>query len=454
MNYQVVIIGGGPGGKACALKCADLGLSTAIVEKNYPGGDAINDGYFPLKVLISGEDERLGDRIEKAGSSWEDRLEKKGVHLFKGEARIIAQNSLEVDNGSNRQKLDTEFHVIATGNTPVSPISGVQLDGKGLISYQDAMRESKTGTIKGDRIAIVGGDVEGCEFATFFKSRGKDVTIFEALANIMPLCDQETRDYLQSSFEKQGINVKTGAEIIDCSYKQGDGKVELALSSGTKEVFDRVLLTGASTPSLPAGVENLKLKYKADGFLQVNSHFQAQAKAKAESEDEAEVEIDNIYGIGDVIGGITSANAAILEGKTTAINIAARIDKNVQEKTGDYSAMPYVFFTNPQISAVGLREMDAVNKEIDYRTAKVDFRYNLRAQSLGYDRGFVKVLLNPKENKILGVHLIGDSISELIPIATLAYSKGIAPEEVSSLPLPHPTMAELILEAIDEALNK
>ena len=438
MKYDVVVIGGGPGGNACAVKSSKLGLKTALVEKNFPGGDPINEGYYPLKVLLSDDENVLPERVQKASFAWHDRLRKCSVEVIEGEAEVLDEGKIKIKTSTHIQKIYTKNIVIATGNVPVSPVEGVKIDGQGLISYQHAMKESKAGKLNGDKIAILGADVEGCEFASFFGSTGKDVTLFEALDRIMPLCDKDTGSYLYDSFIHQGIKVKTNTKVINCSYESGpdnnrnNRKVKIEFEKGEPQLFDRVLLTGKSIPKFPEGLEKLGISYKDDGYIKVDSKMKTL--------------VDGIYAIGDVIGGITSANAAILEGRTAALNIAG-VNKDI-----DYSTMPYVFFTNPQISAVGLREMDVINKEIPYKVGKLDFKYNLRALSLGYDRGFVKVLISPEENKILGVHIVGDNISELIPLSTLVYSKAISTYDITDLPLPHPIMGELVLEAIEEAL--
>ncbi|UMZ74809.1 dihydrolipoyl dehydrogenase family protein [Natranaerofaba carboxydovora] len=441
MKYDVTVIGGGPGGIACAVKSSKLGLKTALVEKNFPGGDAINEGYYPLKVLLSDDEKVLPERIQNASFAWHDRLRKCGVDVIEGEAEVLDEGKIKIITSTHTQNIHTKNIVIATGNVPVSPVEGVKLDGQGFISYQHAMKESKAGELTGDKIAILGADVEGCEFASFFRSTGKDVSLFETLDRIMPLCDKDTGSYLYDSFVHHGIKIKTNTKVTNCSYEKAQDndrsninnrKVKLEFENSDPELFDRVLLTGKSIPKFPEGLDKLGISCKDDGYIKVDSKMKTS--------------VDGIYAIGDVIGGITSANAAILEGRTAAVNISG-IKKDI-----DYSTMPYVFFTNPQISAVGLREMDVISKEIPYKVGKIDFRYNLRALSLGYDRGFVKVLVNPEENIILGIHIIGDNISELIPLSTLAYSKAISTYDITDLPLPHPIMGEIVLEAIEEAL--
>lgn len=430
LEFDVIIIGGGPGGNACALDCARRGFKTALVEKNFPGGDAINDGYFPLKVLLSNKEreEVLNDRVKKASLAWQDRLNKTGVTLIEGNALIEDFCTLSVKKENNApKKLTAEKLVLATGSQPVSPVEGVKVDGQGFITYQHAVKASGW---ENNNIAILGADVEGCEFATFLNNLGMEVTLFETEDNIMPLCDKDTADYLKKSFVEQGINVKTNTRVVNCTYSD-DNKVKLIFENKDPEIFEKVLLTGKNIPCLPEGFKNIGLSFKEDGFIQVNSNMETSKQ--------------NIFALGDVIGGVTSANAAIMEGKTVASNIAG------EKAEANYFTMPYVFFTSPQITAVGLREMDVKNQEIPYKVAKIDLGYNLRALSIGCEGGFCKVLLSQKEDHLLGVHLIGENISELIHLPALAYKNKIPGKDITSLPLPHPTMAEIIQQAIEAA---
>ncbi|NBG87732.1 dihydrolipoyl dehydrogenase family protein [Isachenkonia alkalipeptolytica] len=444
MKYDMIVIGGGPGGKACSMEAAGRGLKVALVEKGGSGGAPISKGYIPMKIMLdeiiknkAGNNpvnpaeslKTLGIRMQKAKEGWESSLERAGVKIYYGEAEIISEQEVRVVADGETTALTGENLVVATGSEPSSPMA-LQLDeSRGIISYKDVL-SGKWLNVKD--VVILGGNIEGCEFATLFKKMGAAVRILEQGDGIMPMCDPDQAQFLKEEFEKQGIEVKTNSTLTQCQYNE-EGKLEVickntADETSQKLLTDALLVTGASNPVLPRGIEKLELVWGENNRIKVNEYMETSQKG--------------VYAIGDVIGGITSANAAILEGKTAAGSIAG------EKVPVSYKGMSYVCFTDPQLSGVGLRESDARERQLNYRVKKGYFSENMRALSLGYEKGFVKILVDADKQTILGMHFAGDNIAELIPIGVLACHQDIPVKVIKDLPLAHPTMTEIIKEAL------
>ncbi|NBG87756.1 dihydrolipoyl dehydrogenase family protein [Isachenkonia alkalipeptolytica] len=444
MKYDIIVIGGGPGGKACSIEAARRGLKVALVEKDGSGGNAIHQGYIPMKIMLDemikntiGKDpinlteslKTLGVRMEKAKEGWKRSLERAGVNSYYGEAEIISEQEVRVMVDGGTTTLMGGSLVVATGSKPSSPIAPQLDEGRGIISYKEVLT-GKWLSLKD--VVILGGNIEGCEFATLFNKMGARVRILELGDRIMPMCDLDQSQFLKEEFEKQGIEIKTNSTVTESQYNK-EGKLEVHCTNkvdGTSEklLSDALLVTGASKPVLPRGIEKLDLDRGENNTIKVNEYLETTQKG--------------VYAIGDVTGGITSANAAILEGKTAAEIIAG------QKNPVNYKGMSYVCFTDPQLSGVGLREIDARERQVNYQVKKAYFSENMRAISQGYEKGFIKILVDADKQTILGVHLAGDDIAELIPIGALACRQDLPIEVIRDLPLAHPTMTEIINEAL------
>lgn len=443
MQYDAAVIGGGPGGRACALEAAQRGLKTALIEKEPPGGIPINRGYVPLKAILEilafSEDKsplspseiisESSPKVAKAKKSWEKSFLKSGVTVYSGEAEIVSRNKLNInERGKNISTLEAENLVIASGNEPYSPVNLELDEEKGIISYQNILSSEKW--LHAKSIAILGGDVEGCEFASFFEKLGAEVFILEMKDSIMPKCDHDLSNYLQKEFSKQKITVETNSTVLSCNYNTQKDLEVIYIKNNSRKILnaEALLITGAYKPAFPKGIENLDLEKTADNFIKVDKYM----KTSQES----------VYAVGDIIGGISSANAAILEGKAAAKNICG--DKSA----ADYNGICYAFFTSPQLSGVGLREIDAKGKKISFSTKKAYFEDNFRTLTKGYERGFIKLIIDNEQDILLGAHFVGDEVSELTPLLALACKEKVSLAAIKELPLAHPTMSEIIKEAL------
>ncbi|ACB84177.1 dihydrolipoyl dehydrogenase family protein [Natranaerobius thermophilus] len=478
-QYDLVVIGGGPGGTACALKAARLGLTTALIEKDFPGGGSVARGYFPVKALIEAaklKENKLApneeclakanERVNKARAQWDSSLTKRfeQLYLIPGEGELLSSTSEFYQIKIHSSKYQGEIQdpniidgdryisaksiVMATGTAPGSPIPELTIDGKNVITHEHLLDMHYNNI---NSIAIIGADVEGCEFAGLFNRLGIQVHLLEMEDNILPNCDQEISNSLSTEYKKQGIKIKTNTQVTGVQNLEGEA-LKLTYNSNTPQAHgdyyssktenesdkslevDKILVTGKRIPQLPKGYANLPLKITQEGLVEVNSQLESSAP--------------EVYVIGDLAGGVPSANAAIHEGKLVSQNLTEpRKNKHI-----NYSFTPYVFFTDPQTSGIGVTEDYLRNKKIPYKKGIAYFKENLRTLSLGHDNGFVKVLLGKNES-LLGVHMIGHDISELISVITVAMQSKIPASKIVDLPLPHPSMGELMIEAIEEAIN-
>ena len=455
MDCDAIIVGGGPAGRACAGMLGRNDFSVSLIEKNVPGGTAVESGYFISKVILEalGEDSlhnffQLNDLIEErsnqASEAWKQDLKEAGVDIIAGAAKITAPDEVKVrEEGGVDRKLRGGNIVLASGSRPVSPLDLSLDEGERIITYENIM----TGEwLDLDSIVIVGGDVEGCEFATLYENMGTKVFIVEQKSEILPNCDSEISRHVRKRYTARGIDVLTGSTVANFSENDEGVKVEVVFAEdrgNTREASqymergknedrliqaDALLVTGGKEPSLPEVSSRINLSTGKEGFIEVDENMRTSEPA--------------ILAAGDVIGGMASANAAIMEGKASAHSIMG------EDVELDYLNTPYVFFSSPQVSGVGLREDDIDDDSEKYTVKRFDFSKNYRALSRGSFDGFCKLIVNRKNNTLLGAHFTGHDIEDLHGLATLAIRNNIPISEFKHLPLAHPTQGEVILQAL------
>lgn len=437
MEYDVIIIGGGPGGRACAQLAGSHGLQVALIEKEGPGGVAVQKGYFPVKSLlqmVKTHSDTQGREllplclttIKEGIRIWEEGLKKNRVQVFHGTGIIETPQRITVRGKEKKITLKGKNLVIATGTVPVSPFPEPLDPRKGLLSYLGVLSQQ---ALEIKDLLILGGDVEGCEFATLFQGLGAQVTILEIQDRILPSTDGEMAGYLQEELQRKGIRIITGSQVKSFSFNGRQGQItyqqgeESALLQG-----ERVLITGNHKPLLPPGGEALNLIRQKGGFIQVDATMKTSQ--------------EGVYAIGDVIGGIAAANAAILEGETAAKAILGEADPV------DYRGMAAVFFTSPMITAAGYTEEDLQKQGKHYHSYQAPFSENFRATTLGHQRGLVKLLVDAQDETLLGIHMVGHEVSELNALASLMIQSGLTVTSVRKLPLAHPTLGEAVKEAL------
>ena len=453
-SFDLIVLGGGPAGRAAALKASREGMTVALVDE-VTGGESIARGYFPLKVLISMADlmnrhqwtglNEMGnqgeyrdgvlltamDRVRKARLAWQNALLDAGVRFYRGEAVLAGRQQVQIKPPRDQEEpfepctLFGEQLLIATGAKPDSPVAGLDIDGEKVLSHEHLV-SADFSTFHD--ILIIGGNVEGVEFASLLNNLGIPVTLIEQEDTLLPGCDREMVARLEQCFLNRGIQI-----VKNCHVKSGDlaeeGVVLETTTAGEPRTFHcgKALVTGKRVPSIPKGVAGL-MDLTPEGFISVNSSMQTR--------------VASIYAVGDVTGGILSANAAIQEAETAVTNMKGT------DQAIDRSTMPFMFFTSPGFSGVGLTEEGAQKAGKDYVKVTIDFSENLKALSFGSDEGMLKVLVDKRDRTLLGVQVLGDDISELIALPADMYRERVPIDGVADLPVPHPTLNELFFEAL------
>jgi len=454
-SYEIVVIGGGPGGYVSALHAAELGKKTALIEADFLGGTCLNRGCIPSKTYLKHSE--VIEQIEKA-RDWGietgaltfsfDKMKKRKDEVIErlrgGIAFLLKQGKIDVYNGygslhaGGRVKVKTESGeetiqadkvIIATGSTPsVPPIPGldsVQYDTSDTIF--DLLDIPKS-------VIIIGGGVIGVEFATIFASLKTEVTIIEAAHRIVPTEDAEASKFLANILKKKGIKLHVGAKVQKVEETSGV-KTVVCVDAKGKELSleaETLLVSTGRRPNLSATKE---VSLEQNGpFIQVN--------------DQMETSMANVFAVGDVIGGWQLAHAASAEGVVAANNAAGALDRI------DYKVMPRCIYTLPEIASVGLSEEEARKQGIEVLTEKFDFSGSGKAISAGEPEGFTKVIFEAKYGEIIGVVMAGAHVTEMISEASaFMYLEGTV-EEAAKMIHPHPTISETFFEAAVKAVTK
>jgi dihydrolipoamide dehydrogenase len=465
-NFDIIIIGSGPGGYVAAIRAAQLGFKTAIVERDYLGGICLNWGCIPTKALLrsaeifhylqhakdyglaAGEVTYDPTAVVKRSRAVSKRLndgvgflmKKNKIAVIWGEAAIEAPGTVvvkpsqsEAPKGALGPGTYKAKHIIlATGARPCV-LPGLEPDKKLVWTYFEAMvpdRIPKT-------LLVIGSGAIGIEFASFYRTLGADVTVVEILPQILPAEDAEIAVFARKSFEKQGIKIFTGAKVTKLD-KKGD-TVTATIDDGrggTQQVTaERVI----SAVGVVGNIENLgleKIGVKTDRGMIVIDEF-------------CRTSVPGIYTIGDVAGPPLLAHKAEHEGV-----ICVEAIKGLHPHPMDRRMIPGCTYSSPQIAAVGLTEQAAKEKKIDIRVGRFPFVGNGKAIAMGEDQGLVKVIFDKKTGQLLGAHLVGAEVTELIQGYVVAMNLETTEEELMHTVFPHPTLSEMMKEAVLDAYGR
>ncbi len=451
-QYDVVVIGAGPGGYVGAIRAAQLGQKTAIIDKEWLGGVCLNVGCIPSKSLLKNAEvaELLRHGGKDFGFSLENlkldyaaavrRSRQVSTRLTKGVDFLMRKNKIDVHMGAatltsrttvavtakdGSQKTLTARHIIIATGATVALFGGIQPDGKKVLTYQDAILQEK----RPESVIIIGGGAIGCEFATIWNAYGTKVTIVEMLPSLLPREDEEVGAELGKQFGKAGITVKVNT------------KFESADASGDQV---KVTVTG------PKGAETLEAEQLlwAPGFrpnaagLGLEALGVALDRGAIVVDDRLATNVPGLWAIGDVTGKLMLAHVASAQGIVCAENIAGR-----HTVTLDYGAMPRATYCRPQVASFGLTEKEAREKGYDVKVGKFPFQANGKALGLNDYAGFVKIVSDAKYGEILGAHLLGPEVTELLPELTLAHNMELTAEEIARNVHAHPSLSETIMEA-------
>ena len=454
-NFDLVVIGGGPGGYVCAIRAAQLGLKTACVEsRGALGGTCLNVGCIPSKSLLN-----LSENYNKAKKDFNQQgieingiklnIEKmmsnknksiqvltKGVEFLfkknkvtylKGKGVIFSRNDIVVYGSNNsRTNIKAKNIVIATGSE-VAPIPGIEIDEKNVVSSTGALSFNKVPK----KLAVIGGGYIGLEMGSVWSRLGSDVTVIEYLDFITPGMDREVSNEFQKILTKQGIKFKMGSKVNSVSSKGSSVTInytDIKKSKEEKIEVDKVLVAVGRKP-YTEGLNLSKVGIKLDdkGRIEVNNKLQTS--------------IENIYAIGDVIKGPMLAHKAEEEGIAVAEILAG------QAGHVNYDVIPGVVYTSPEVATVGKTEEQLKNENLSYKVGKFPFLANSRAKVNNETDGFVKILADSKTDKVLGVHIIGPHCGDMIAEMALAMEFGASAEDIARTCHAHPTHTEAIKEA-------
>jgi dihydrolipoamide dehydrogenase len=451
-EYDVVVLGAGPGGYVGAIRASQLGLETAIIEKKYWGGVCLNVGCIPSKALLHNAELAyiLQHQADIFGISGEFTLDygkaykrsrrvsngltrgvqflmrKNKIDSYEGWATIKDANSLTIAlNSGDDESLHFKNLIIATGAS-TRLIPGTALSDR-VVTYEEQIMEDKLPA----SIIIAGAGAIGVEFAYIMRNYGVDVTMIEFMDRVLPLEDPEVSAELAKEFKKLGIQILTGTRVdsIDDSGEHVD--VNVTRSDGAQETIqaERVLQAIGFQPRVEGyGLENSGVTLKPDGGIEINEKMQTN--------------IPHIYAIGDVTAKLMLAHVAESMGVVAAENIAG-----APTVTLNFDMMPRATYCQPQVASFGYTEEQAKDRGYAINVAKFPFQANGKARGMGETTGFVKVISDKKYGEILGAHMIGPDVTELLPELTLARSAELTPEDIARNVHAHPTLSEVLKEA-------
>ncbi len=456
-NYDVVILGSGPGGYVTAIRSSQLGFKTAIIEKESLGGICLNWGCIPTKALLKSAEvfeylnhaESYGIEVENFSKNFEKVIKRsrdvantmsKGVNflmkknkikVFTGFGKINSDKTISIKGDKEESKISGTNIIIATGARS-RDITSLPKDGEKIIGYRKAMVLEK----QPREMIIVGSGAIGVEFAYFYNSMGTKVTLVEYEKNIAPIEDKDISKELSKILKKSGINILNSSKVVD-SKIVGD-KVEVTVESNNKKsiVNGDVVL---SAVGIKSNIENIGLeeigievendKIKVDEFYSTN--------------------IENIYAIGDVVDGPALAHVASAEGITCIEKI-----KGLNPNPIDYNNIPGCTYCKPEVASVGYTEEKAIAEGYDVKVGKFPFSASGKAQASGQPNGFVKVIFDSKYGEWLGCHMIGSNVTEMISEAVVGRKLETTGHEILKAIHPHPTLSEAVMEAVADAYDE
>lgn len=462
-DYDVVCIGGGPGGSACAMRSADRGKKVAIIEaraKNGSGGTCVNRGCIPTKALMASTnlyaslkeakayginidmsavtvdfkaiDKRRKGVINNLGFGLETLLWKKsrGIDVIKGRARLVDAHTIEVDNGKEKKIVTAEYINIAVGSEPAE-IPAFHVDHEKIITSNEIMDFSRP---MPKSIVIIGSGAIGLEYAHIYNTFDVEVTIVEMMPDLVPaLHEKEITDAVKKSLEKRGIVVKTGSGIANVEV-QPDGTVKSTLANGEELISEEVLCAiGRKLNTFDMGLEEVGVKMEKNGQIVTDERMRTS--------------VPNIFAAGDVTTGTQLSDKAQRQGLVIAETIAGN-DYYI-----NYDVIPVTTFLEPEIAWVGFTQSDAEEKGIKTISGSLGFASNEKMIAIGKTEGVIKVVAREDDHTIIGCQIFGHEACDLIAEMTVAVENKMTLEQVFNSMHPHPTVTELILEVCKRAVG-
>lgn len=453
-SFDLLILGGGPGGYVAAIRANQLGMNVALVEDKHLGGICLNWGCIPTKALLKSAEvyselSHSSDFGIEAGNLSFDmpkivkRSRQIAQRLSNGVGYLMKKNNVTVFN--ERGSLDADANVllesggvikgknaiIATGARPIT-LPGIEVDEEKIITSKRAMNLEKLP----DSILIIGAGAIGVEFGYFFSSFGSKVTLVEMMPQILPVEDEEVAKVVENSFLKNGMNIKTGSAVKSVENTNNGLSIEIETDGEVDNINTAVVLNAVG---VRGNIENLGLE---EAGVETSGRF-------IDVDSLCKTSREGVWAIGDVIGPPLLAHVASTEGVVAVENIAGEPNNGV-----DYSAIPGCTYCQPQVASFGLTEKAADEKNIKVKIGRFPFRANGKALALGNHEGFVKLLFSEDDGELLGAHIVGQDATEMIGELVLARTHGATYKSIIDTLHAHPSLAESIPEAAGEAYGE
>lgn len=459
MKYDLIVIGSGPGGYVAAIRAAQLGMNVAVVERAELGGICLNWGCIPTKSLLKSAQvldyarhaEAYGVQVteaqpdfnaiiarsrgvaEKMSKGIQYLFKKNNITVLEGNGKLTSDKKVEVTDNTGVSQLYEAQHIILATGARSRQLPAIPQDGKRIIGYRQALTLDHLPA----SLLVVGSGAIGSELAWFYNAMGTKVTLVEFMPNVLPVEDEEVSKQIARSFKKAGIEVmvKSTVESVDTTGELL--KINIRNKKGEIEVKEAEIVLSAAgiTPNVEhigleeAGIELERGRIQVDDFYRTN--------------------VENIYAIGDIVHGPALAHVASAEAICCVEKIAG-----LQPEPIDYGNIPGCTYTTPEVASVGLTEAKALENGYEIKIGKFPFTASGKASAAGANEGFIKLIFNAKENTLLGAHLIGTNVTEMIAELVLARKKKVTGHDLIKTIHPHPTMSEAIMEAAAAAYDE
>lgn len=456
-DYDVVVLGAGPGGYVAAIRASQLGLKTAVIDKEWLGGVCLNIGCIPSKALLKNADlaYTLRNRGKEFGISFDNLeldysvavkrsrqvsnrlvkgvtflMKKNNIDVIMGTGKLTAKNAIEVTDADGKKQTIAAKNIILATGAHSAQIPGMEVDGKKIVSFWEAiLQESRP-----ESVIIIGAGAIGAEFSTIWNSYGTKVTLIEMLPRILPLEDEDVSNEMAKAFKKVGIEVLTNHRVLKVEKTDSGVHVTVKGEEGEKgfDAQQALIAVGFKPNSKDIGLEAVGVKVDARGFVEIDERMATN--------------VPGIWAIGDLTGKLLLAHVASAQGIVCAENIAGAATVKL-----DYRMMPRATYSYPQAASFGLTEAQARAEGYDVKIGRFPFLANGKSLGMGESTGFVKLVTDAKYGEILGGHMIGPEVSELLPELTLAHTMELTVEEIARNVHAHPTISEAIMEAAHDA---
>lgn len=457
MKFDVIVIGSGPGGYVAAIRAAQLGLKTAIVEKENLGGVCLNWGCIPTKALLKSaqvfeyinHSEDYGITVKDAKADFNGMvsrsrnvadgmskgiqflMKKNKITVLEGYGKLAGKGKVEVENGGKKEINEADHIILATGARS-RQLPNIKIDGKKIIGYREAMTLDK----QPKSMVVIGSGAIGIEFAYFYKTIGTDVTVVEFMPNILPVEDKDVSKGLEKIYKKQGMKIMTESSVESVDTSGSGCKVTVKTKKGTEVIECDIVL---SAVGIETNIENIGL----------DENGVKHEKGKVLVDEMYRTNVPGVYAIGDIVAGPALAHVASAEGIICVENIAGMNPEGL-----DYGNIPGCTYCHPEVASVGLTEEQAKEKGYELKIGKFPFSASGKASASGAKEGFVKVIFDAKYGEWLGAHFLGAGVTDMIAEAVVARKLETTGHEIIKAVHPHPTMSEAVMEAAAAAYGE